>query len=74
MPGPVPSKCSQKGVIAEEACSPLVDRGDSRMQLGAASPVPVPVPVLRGRWLYADHKLVVGRAQDVWVSPDGATR
>jgi hypothetical protein len=54
---------------AQEARSPLVDRADSRMQIGAASLV----PTLRGRWLYADHKLVVGRVQDVRVSQDGTT-
>ncbi|WP_336491891.1 PRC-barrel domain containing protein [Methylobacterium nigriterrae] len=54
---------------AQETRSPLVDRADARMQLGAASLV----PTLRGRWLYADHKLVVGRVQDVRVSADGTT-
>ncbi|MDR7036013.1 hypothetical protein J2X36_000749 [Methylobacterium sp. BE186] len=54
---------------AQEARSPLVDQADARMQLGAASLV----PTLRGRWLYADHKLVVGRVQDVRVSADGTT-
>ncbi|WP_336492112.1 PRC-barrel domain containing protein [Methylobacterium nigriterrae] len=54
---------------AQEARSSLVDRADARMQIGAASLV----PTLRGRWLYADHKLVVGRVQDVRVSADGNT-
>ncbi|WP_336490374.1 PRC-barrel domain containing protein [Methylobacterium nigriterrae] len=54
---------------AQEARSPLVDRADARMQIGAASLI----PTLRGRWLYADHKLVVGRVQDVRVSQDGTT-
>jgi hypothetical protein len=54
---------------AQETRSPLVDRADSRMQSGAASLV----PALRGRWLYADHRLVVGRVQDVRVSADGNT-
>jgi hypothetical protein len=54
---------------AQETRSLLVDRADSRMQIGAASLV----PTLRGRWLYADHKLVVGRVQDVRVSQDGNT-
>ncbi|WP_336491304.1 PRC-barrel domain containing protein [Methylobacterium nigriterrae] len=54
---------------AQEARSPLVARADARMQLGAASLV----PTLRGRWLYANDKLVVGRVQDVRVSQDGTT-
>ncbi|WP_283535945.1 PRC-barrel domain containing protein [Methylorubrum extorquens] len=37
------------------------------MQIGAASLV----PTLRRRWLYADHKPVVGRVKDVRVSADG---
>jgi hypothetical protein len=53
----------------QDAHRPLLDRVDSRMQLGAASLV----PTLRGRWLYADRKLVVGRVQDVRVSQDGTT-
>lgn len=57
------------GASAQEARSSLIDHADSRMQLGAASLV----PTLRGRWLYADHKLVVGRVQDVRVSADGTT-
>jgi hypothetical protein len=57
------------GVSAQEARSPLTDLADSRMQHGATSLV----PTLRGRWLYADHKLVVGRVQDVQVSADGNT-
>lgn len=52
---------------AQEPRSPLVDAADSRMQIGAASLV----PTLRRRWLYADHKLVVGRVKDVRVSADG---
>lgn len=39
------------------------------MQINAASLV----PTLRGRRLYADHHLVVGRVQDVRVSGDGNT-
>jgi hypothetical protein len=39
------------------------------MQLGAASLI----TTLRGRWLYADHKLAVGRVRDVRVSHDGNT-
>lgn len=54
---------------AQEPRSPLVDAADSRMQIGAASLV----PTLRRRWLYADHKLVVGRVKDVRVSADGTT-
>ncbi|MDR7040600.1 hypothetical protein J2X36_005383 [Methylobacterium sp. BE186] len=54
---------------AQEVRTPLLDRADARMQIGAASLV----PTLRGRWLYADHKLVVGRVQDVRVSADGTT-
>ncbi|MDR7039543.1 hypothetical protein J2X36_004319 [Methylobacterium sp. BE186] len=54
---------------AQGARTPLLDRADARMQIGAASLV----PTLRGRWLYADHKLVVGRVQDVRVSADGTT-
>ncbi|KAB1072361.1 PRC-barrel domain containing protein [Methylobacterium planeticum] len=54
---------------AQEARSLLLSRADSRMQSGAASLV----PTLRGRWLYADHRLVVGRVQDVRVSQDGNT-
>jgi hypothetical protein len=60
---------SSGGVNAQEARSPLGVLADSRMQHGAASLV----PTLRGRWLYADHKLVVGRVQDVRVSADGNT-
>lgn len=52
---------------AQEARSPVLDRADSRMQINAASLI----PTLRGRWLYADHRLVVGRVQDVRVSADG---
>ncbi|NEU13340.1 PRC-barrel domain containing protein [Methylobacterium sp. BTF04] len=54
---------------AQEPRSHLLDRADSRMHGNAASLV----PTLRGRWLYADHRLVVGRVQDVRVSPDGNT-
>ncbi|MEE7448751.1 hypothetical protein MRF4_13570 [Methylobacterium radiotolerans] len=54
---------------AQEARSPVMDAADSRMQINAASLV----PTLRGRWLYADHRLVVGRVQDVRVSADGHT-
>ncbi|MDR7038940.1 hypothetical protein J2X36_003712 [Methylobacterium sp. BE186] len=54
---------------AQEARTPFLDRADARMQMGAASLV----PTLRGRWLYADHKLVVGRVRDVQVSQDGTT-
>lgn len=57
------------GAGAQEVRSALVDRADARMQIGAASLI----PTLRGRWLYADHKLVVGRVQDERVSPDGTT-
>jgi hypothetical protein len=57
------------GVRAQEVRSSLVDQADSRMQLGAASLI----PTLRGRWLYADHRLVVGRVRDVRVSQDGST-
>ncbi|MDR7040436.1 hypothetical protein J2X36_005219 [Methylobacterium sp. BE186] len=57
------------GANAQDARTPLLDRADARMQLGAASLI----PTLRGRWLYADHKLVVGRVQDVRVSADGTT-
>ncbi|MER2269846.1 PRC-barrel domain containing protein [Methylobacterium oxalidis] len=57
------------GAGAQEMRSALADRADARMQIGAASLV----PTLRGRWLYADHKLVVGRVQDVGVSADGTT-
>ncbi|MGH1587746.1 PRC-barrel domain containing protein [Methylobacterium phyllosphaerae] len=54
---------------AQEARSPVMDAAASRMQINAASLV----PTLRGRWLYADHRLVVGRVQDVRVSTDGHT-
>jgi len=57
------------GASGQDARSPLLDRADARMQIGAASLI----PTLRGRWLYADHKLAVGRVQDVQVSPDGTT-
>ncbi|GEP07232.1 PRC-barrel domain containing protein [Methylobacterium oxalidis] len=54
---------------AQDARTSLLDRADARMQLGAASLV----PTLRGRWVYADHKLIVGRVQDVRVSVDSTT-
>lgn len=57
------------GVRAQEIRSSLVNQADSRMQSSAASLI----PTLRGRWLYADHKLVVGRVRDVRVSQDGNT-
>jgi hypothetical protein len=56
-------------VRAQEARSSLVNQADSRMQSSAASLI----PTLRGRWLYADHRLVVGRVRDVRVSQDGNT-
>ncbi|MGH1575130.1 PRC-barrel domain containing protein [Methylobacterium sp. P31] len=46
-----------------------MDQADSRIQSSAASLI----PTLRGRWLYADHKLVVGRVRDVRVARDGST-
>ncbi|ACK84899.1 hypothetical protein [Methylorubrum extorquens] len=52
---------------AQETRSPVMDRADSRMQINAASLV----PTLRGRWPYADHRLIVGRVQDVRVSANG---
>lgn len=52
---------------AQETRSPVMDRANSHMQINAASLV----PTLRGRWLYADHRLIVGRVQDVRVSADG---
>jgi len=54
---------------AQETRSPVMDRADSRMQINAASLV----PTLRGRWFYADHRLIVGRVQDVRVSVNGNT-
>jgi hypothetical protein len=57
------------GVRAQEARSSLVNQADSRMQSSAASLI----PTLRGRWLYADQKLAVGRVRDVRVSHDGNT-
>jgi hypothetical protein len=54
---------------AQEARSLVAVETDSRMQMAAASLI----PTLRGRWLHADHKLAVGRVQDVRVSPDGHT-
>lgn len=54
---------------AQEARWSTVDHADSRMQMAAASLI----PTLKGRWLHADQKLVVGRVQDVRVSPDGHT-
>lgn len=57
------------GAGAQEGRSPLADQADSRMQQAAASLI----PVLRGRWLYADQKLVVGYVRDVRVSRDGNT-
>ncbi|MHB2210752.1 PRC-barrel domain containing protein [Methylobacterium sp. CM6257] len=56
-------------VRAQEVRSSLVNQADSRMQSSAASLI----PTLRGRWLYADHRLVVGRVRDVRVSRDGST-
>ena len=57
------------GASAQEGRSPVLDQADSRMQLAAASLI----PTLRGRWLYADRKLVVGYVRDVRVSQDGNT-
>lgn len=57
------------GAGAQERRSPLLDQADSRIQLAAASLI----PTLRGRWLYADQKLVVGVVRDVRVSQDGNT-
>ena len=54
---------------AQETRSLVAVETDSRMQMAAASLI----PTLRGRWLHADHKLAVGRVQDVRVSPDGHT-
>ncbi|SEH92705.1 hypothetical protein SAMN02799636_04485 [Methylobacterium sp. 275MFSha3.1] len=54
---------------AQEARSLIATQADSHMQMAAASLI----PTLRGRWLHADHKLVVGRVQDVRVSQDGHT-
>ncbi|WP_336487508.1 PRC-barrel domain containing protein [Methylobacterium nigriterrae] len=54
---------------AQGARSPLVQRADSMMQMSAASLM----PTLRGRWLYADRGLVVGRVREVRVSQDGNT-
>ena len=54
---------------AQEARSLIAMKADSTMQMAAASLI----PTLRGRWLHADHKLVVGRVQDVRVSRDGHT-
>ncbi|WP_236960291.1 hypothetical protein [Methylobacterium durans] len=56
---------------AQDARTPLLDRADARMRIGAASLV----PTLRGRRLHADHKLVVGRVEDARVSsPAGSGR
>ncbi|ACL61652.1 TrkA C-terminal domain-containing protein [Methylobacterium nodulans] len=49
--------------------SPLTDRADSMMQMGAASLM----PALRGRWIHADHGLIVGRVREVRVSENGHT-
>lgn len=57
------------GAAAQEGRSPVSDQADSRMQFAAASLI----PTLRGRWLYADRKLVVGYVCDVRVSQDGHT-
>jgi hypothetical protein len=54
---------------AQEAVSSLVNRADSMMQMSAASLM----PTLRGRWLYADRGLVVGRVREIRVSQDGNT-
>ncbi|WP_457107786.1 PRC-barrel domain containing protein [Methylobacterium sp. P5_C11] len=54
---------------AQEARPLIAMQADSHMQMAAASLI----PTLRGRWLHADHKLVVGRVQDVRVSQDGHT-
>ncbi|MBN4098387.1 PRC-barrel domain containing protein (plasmid) [Methylobacterium sp. OT2] len=54
---------------AQEARSLIAIQADSNMQMAAASLI----PTLRGRWLHADQKLVVGRVRDVRVSQDGHT-
>ncbi|WP_245516373.1 PRC-barrel domain containing protein [Methylobacterium segetis] len=55
--------------LGQAAPTPLVNRADSMMQMSAASLM----PTLRGRWLYADEGLVVGRVREVRVSADGNT-
>lgn len=54
---------------AQELRAPLVSRADSVIQENAASLM----PVLRGRYLYADRGVLVGRAREVRVSRDGTT-
>jgi hypothetical protein len=54
---------------AQELRSPLMDRGNSVIQENAASLM----PTLRGRHLYADQGVRVGRVREVRVGQDGTT-
>ncbi|WP_236960624.1 PRC-barrel domain containing protein [Methylobacterium durans] len=57
------------GALAQAIRSTLADRVDSTMQMSAASLM----PTLRGRWLYADNGLAVGRVREIRVASNGNT-